>query len=88
MNKQPNQEFEEDYFTTTHNIEVRLKSPFQSYVMNMAKFFATYFLVGGLKLRYACFISPIWKGKLKNLMPNPSASSKTFLVVFKNFDHV
>jgi len=21
MNKQPNQEFEEDYFTTTHNIE-------------------------------------------------------------------
>ena len=51
MNKQSNQEFEEeDYFTTTHNIEVRLKSPFQSYVMNMAKFFATYFLVGGLKL--------------------------------------
>jgi len=28
MNNQPNQEFEfeEDYFTTTHNIEVRLKS--------------------------------------------------------------
>jgi len=27
MNNQPNQEFEfeEDYFTTTHNIEVRLK---------------------------------------------------------------
>jgi len=43
MNKQPNQEFEEDYFTTTHNIEVRLKSPFQSYVMNMAKFLQSIF---------------------------------------------
>ena len=53
MNNQPNQEFEEDYFTTTHNIEVRLKSPFQSYVMNMAKFF----LVGHLKLLH----SPIWE---------------------------
>jgi len=52
MNKQSNQEFEEeDYFTTTHNIEVRLKFPFQSYVMNMAKVFEFIFFSWPFKMK-------------------------------------